>query len=233
MILKRLTCSLALALMLGPMASQAEEAVDKSAFSEANQLLFLEDHLTDTPYPARYVYEISKSGSTDDDSEERIIMTAQNIAGSDAKRVEFGSTKEVLGEPVDPVENARGNPLIMVFLQADVVDLAEETGGHWRYFQKQMKLALENAAQVEPVTVEFQGERVKGRRITLKPYINEQEHRSELGRYVDKTYEFIISNEVPGRVLEMRSTVPAADGAGAPTVEKLTLRTVEEIDGQG
>lgn len=231
MTLKGLTCSLALTLVLGPAVSMAEEGADKGAFSEANQLLFLEDHLTDTPYPARYVYEISKSGSAGDDAENRITMTARNTAEGDAKHVKFSTTKEALGEQVEDITNARGNPLIMVFLQSDVVDMAAETGGHWRYFQKQMKLALENTATVEPATMQFQGEPVAAKRIIVRPYVDEQAHREEIGRYIDKTYEFIVSNEVPGRVLELRSTVPDG-GTGTPQVERFTLRSVEKIGPQ-
>lgn len=234
MTFKRFACTLTLALAVSPFAglTVAAEATEEDSFSEANRLLFLKDHLTDTDYPARYTYEVVTSGPVDENVENRITMTAHNITGSDAKHVEIDMLQEDHGA-IDDIDNARGNPLIMVFLQSDVVDLAAETGGHWRYFQKQMKLALENSAEVEPVTVEFQGESVAGQRITIRPYSGEQTHRQELGRYVDKTYEFTLSDRVPGNIVELRATVPPADGSGTPLVTKLKLRSVENIGDRG
>jgi hypothetical protein len=233
---RRFIYSLAFMLMLGPSAASAADgdvATNADSFSRANQLLFLEDHLTQTEYPARYTYEFVKSGSAADDFEDRITMIARNVAGSDAKHVELQVFRHDRERQVPDIDNARGNPLIMVFLQTDVLDLAKATGGHWRYFQKQMKLALENGARVEPVTVEFQGEAVEGQRITVKPYAGEQAHREAMGRYVDKTYEFVISDQVPGKIVELRTTVPPEDGTDGPQVERLTLQSVERIDVQG
>lgn len=234
MIFRRLACALALGLAISPFAglNTAAEAAEEESFSEANRLLFLEDHLTGTDYSARYTYDVVKSGQVEEDVENRITMTASNIAGSDAKHVEIDMLEEDHGE-IDDIDNARGNPLIMVFLQSDVVDLAAETGGHWRYFQKQMKLALESSAEVEPVTVEFQGESVAGQRITVRPYSGEEAHRKELGRYVDKTYEFTLSDQVPGSIVELRATVPPEDGSATPLVTKLILRSVENVGDRG
>lgn len=240
MTFKRLTRGLALALLLTPVAAPAADqaagtkpaTMQDDEFSEANQLLFLQDHLTQIAYPARYVYARVRSGSADD-FEDRITMTTHNLPDSDAKHVAFSQTQTEPGQQIDDVENARGNPLIMVFLQSDVLELAEATGGHWRYFQKQMKLALENTAQVEPITVTFQGKPVDGRRISVKPYADDPERRQALGRYVGKTYEFILSDQVPGSIVELRTSVPAEGNAGEPQVERLTLQSMEEIDIQG
>lgn len=238
--------SLVLALLLTPLtalgatpttnqdAAQTRPApAQDDNFSEANQLLFLQDHLTGTPYSARYIYQNAKSGSADD-FDSRITMTARNRADSDAKHVTFSQMDEHPGRQIDAIENARGNPLIMVFLQSDVLDLAAATGGHWRYFQKQMKLALENRARVEPVTLSFQGRSVEGRRITVKPYAGDPQRRQELGRYVDKIYQFTLSDRVPGTVVELRTRVPPDAKTDRPEeVERLTLQSIEKIDTEG
>lgn len=231
--LRGFACGLALATVLGPLAGfSALAGAGEDTFSEANTLLFLEDHLTQTDYAAEYVYLSQRSGAGDNDYSDRITMTALNAAGSDAKHVKFSAPDTDRGRQIQDIENARGNPLIMVFLQSDVLELADATGGHWRYFQKQMKLALENNAEVEPVTVAFQGKQVDGRRITVRPYASDQTRRNELGRFRDKTYEFILSDQIPGRIYELRSTVPAEADSNAPVVEKLTLQAVEKVDGK-
>lgn len=230
--LKKMIRGLLLGLALAPGLGQAASGADEGGFSEANTLLFLQDHLTQVQYPAKYTYVAERTGAGDDNYQDRITMTALNVAGSDAKRVEFDLWAKDRGRQVQAVDNARGNPLIMVFLQSDVLGLAEATGGHWRYFQKQMKLALENDAQVEPVTLEFQGKQIAGQRITVRPYVNDPARSNELGVYREKTYEFVVSDQVPGTILELRSTVPGA-GESDPVVERVTLQTVANLEAQG
>ena len=216
--------ALCLTLSLGSAGSWAEQ----EEFSKANQLLFMQDHF-DPAASARYTYQVVQTGP-EAGSPNTITMTARDVAGNGTKSVDFSMSQKDLAAQLEPIERARGNPLIMIFLQTDVVDQAKATGGHWRYFQKQIKLALEHNATVEPVSVEFQGHKVPGQRIVLKPYVDEKDHRQELGAYLDKTYEFTLSEHVPGTVVELKTQVPPADGAGEPLTRQLTLEQVEEFN---
>lgn len=231
MLLKRLILPLMMGALLSPSAgfTASSDVSEEPEFSRANTLLFLDDHLTGPDYSARYVYSSSRAGSEERDFDDRITMTAHAVSGSDAKRVEFDLPAGSSQKPVPAVERARGNPMIMVFLQSDVLELAEATGGHWRYFQKQMKLALEHDARVEPVSIDFQGQSIEGHRITVQPYAKEQARRKELGPYRNKTYEFLLSDELPGEVFELRSTTPAGEGSEAPVVRQVTLQTFEKL----
>ncbi len=231
MLVKRLTLSLVLTAIMSPSGglTASPEVADEPEFSRANTLLFLDDHLTGPEHSARYVYSTSRTGSQDSDFDDRIIMTAHPVPGSDVKRVAFDLSAENGQTPVPPVERARGNPMIMVFLQSDVLDLAEATGGHWRYFQKHMKLALEHDARVEPVIIDFQGKRMEAYQITVQPYANDQDRRNELGRYRHKTYEFVLSDELPGEIFELRSITPAEEESEPPIIRQVSLQAFEEL----
>ncbi|MHB0777149.1 hypothetical protein [Halomonas sp. WWR20] len=208
----------------GVMAAEEPEA---DGFSQANQLLFLNDHLSATDYPARYHYHFSRSG-TPNDFEDEIVMEARNGDGQ-AKQVHLQYFSGERQQHVPDIDNARGNPIIMMFLQRDVAEMSELTGGNWRYFQRQIKLALENSANVEAVTLDYNGNQVTGQRITLQPFAEEREHRGQLASYLDKTYRFTLSDEVPGSVYEMQASVPAhADEQ--PVVEALRLDSVEPLN---
>lgn len=227
------TLMLSALLLLSTSLMATPAVAEKPEFSKANRLLFLNDHLTRHDYSARYTYLSSQTGSRESDYEGRIIITAHTIPGSDAKRVEFDASPNIGQNQIPVVDQARGNPLIMVFLQSDMLELAKATGGHWRYFQKQMKLALEHDAQVEPVTIEFKGEPLNAERITVRPYAEEQVRRKELGHYRNRTYEFLLSEDLPGEIFELRSVTPAGEESEGIVVEKkVTLQTFEKLSNE-
>lgn len=207
------------------LSEAAEE--EEASFSQANQRLFLDDHLTDVEYPARYHYRLSRTGTADDFSDTIVMEANNNDDRTKQVHVEYLSGDR--RRHIPDIASAQGNPIIMLFLQRDVSEMADRTGGSWRYFQKQIKLALENAASIEPVMLRYNGNDVAGQRIMLQPFANERTHRNELEDYLAKTYSFILAEEIPGDVYEMQTTLPPSDG-GQPTVERLTLEQVEPLD---
>lgn len=216
----------------------AETAGDEGEgeFSAANQLLFLSDHLTDIDYPILFHYTFVKQGALEKGFTDSIDMTSRDAPEGAAKKVEFRYFSDQRRRPFPPVSNARGNPIILAFLQRDVGEMDRVTGGDWRYFQKRIKQALENAAEVEPVTFEYNEQSVEGTRIRIAPYAKDQ-YRGRMGDYADKYYEFILSDQVPGEVYEMRTLIVAKGKAGPEDdrvlmEEKLTLDSTKRLDRQ-
>lgn len=225
MTMTKLASGVMLLALCGVAVAGAQEATQQAAadteFSKANQLLFMSDHLTDAKAPMVYVYELTKTTTREDEKAftDEIRMVARDAEGGDSKAVTIDYLSGERSNYVDNVEHARGNPIVMLFLQRDVNEMDRLTGGHWRYFQRRIKTALEHGATVEPVTIEFQGESVQAQRISLTPFAGET--RREMKDYVDKRYVFILSEAVPGEVVEMRAVVPGED---KPVIEeRLTL----------
>ncbi|GHB01553.1 hypothetical protein [Modicisalibacter luteus] len=212
-------------LLMAPLVEAADEK-EAASFSPANQLLFLDDHLTDVEYPARYHYRFSSTGTADSFNDTIVMDTHNNDDQTKQVHVEYFSGDRQRHIP--DIASAKGNPIIMLFLQRDVSEMSSRTGGNWRYFQKQIKLALENAARIEPVTLRYNGSDVAGQRITLQPFADERTHRNEMAAYLDKTYSFLLAEAIPGDVYEMQTTLPANDG-GQPVVEHLILDHVEPL----
>ncbi|GAB2790435.1 hypothetical protein GCM10027040_15730 [Halomonas shantousis] len=216
-----------IALALSVQSAVAADPPGEESFSQANRLLFMQDHLTGVDYPARYRYRFSKSGTLNDFDDE-IVMEARDSDGSgQAKQVHLEYFSGERQKHVPDIDSARGNPVIMMFLQRDVAEMSELTGGNWRYFQRQIKLALENAADVEAVTLDYEGHPVAGQRITLQPFSDEREHRRELADYLDKTYRFTLSDAVPGSVYELETSTPQT--SDVPIVEQLVLEDIERL----
>lgn len=228
--------ALALAvLVIAPLSGSARAATEP-AFSKANTLLFLTNHLKSLPNKAttlRYAFE--KRGSLEEPYTDTVDIILSPQAGGDRKRVEFNYFTGARNQYLPPINNARGNPIIGVFLQNEVNRMEQRTGGSWRYFQKIIKVALEERAQVKPVRFNFGGRGVDGTRIKIAPY-REDPHRAQIEPYANMYYVFTLSSSVPGTVYQLRSAVPAetdssrsGNDAKAVLEEVLTLSAVEPM----
>lgn len=220
--------ALGLALLAAGAIAAPQQA--EQEFSLANRLLFLQDHLTDSEGALRFQYTLTKSGAMPGEKgfSDVITMTARPAKGG-GKDVIFDYLSGKRTRFMRDIPNARGNPIIMMFLQRDVNEMERLTGGHWRYFQDRVKLALEQGAEVEPITVTFAGKQVDARKITFDPYT--EESREELAVYRNKRYTIILSEEVPGEVYAMRTVVPGEEGAENPQIaEELMLTEVTNLE---
>jgi hypothetical protein len=213
--------------LLGVLAHAAQE----SQFSQANRLLFLTDHLDNLRAPSVLHYTFEKSGTLEDTYKDTIDVKV-SPRGKSAKTVELNFFTGARHRYLPPLSDPSGNPIISAFLQREVVEMEERTEGSWRYFQKVIKLALENDAQAEPVEFDYDGRPVSGTEIKIQPYIDDP-HRAEIAPYDTKYYVFTLSNAVPGQVYRLRSVVPArspqAAGEGSkPLVEEVFQLTAVE-----
>ena len=83
-----------------------------------------------------------KAPCTEDD----IVVRLTGTTADSARNAEVSYFTGPRERYVPPFNGVRGNPILSVFLQRDVNEMARQTGGPVRHFQKQIKLALENKA---------------------------------------------------------------------------------------
>ncbi len=210
--------------LLVPAAQAGEE------LSEANRLLFDNEHLDNLEGSPTLVYELEREGSRGEPFTDRIkIHLSRNADGETFKaEVDYLTGKRQRHFP--GVAEAEGNPVLKAFLQREVVTMEDETGGNWRYFQKAIKRALANDAQVEDMTFRYDGQSVTGKRIHIVPY-REGEKSDRMGEFAAAEYDLVLSEAVPGELYRMQARVPAAPGAGEDTEplmsETVTLKEVK------
>lgn len=209
-------------------------AESEDQYSEANRLLFDRDHLSNVEGSPTLIYELERGGAEGEAFTDRIkVHLTRNADGETFKaEVDYLTGKRQRYFP--GVAEAEGNPVLKAFLQREVVTMEDETGGNWRYFQKAIKRALANDAQVEDVTFRYEGRSVEGKRVHLVPY-REGKHSARLGEFSGAEYDLVLSEAVPGELYRMEARVPAAPGASEDTeplmIETLTLKEVK-VDGQ-
>lgn len=230
---------LILALSVGLMTASnvfAQEA-DSVEFSEAETRLWMTDQLNAVEQTMELVYEFQKSGSLEPGFTDEIRFRIEKINsdGTKAASVQFFTGERNF--PVPPVNNATTNPILKVYLQGDVYEMNRltdrdgESRERWRYFQRRIKFALADAAQTEPVTFEFDGKSYAGYQISFQPYINDP-RRNLFERFAEKSYRFIISEDLPGYVYQIETLIPQ-EGKEKPLIkESLKLKQILPFSGK-
>jgi hypothetical protein len=124
-----------------------------------------------------------------------------------------------------PIASKDQNPLVLVFLQRDVTQMANLTGGAAMYFQQQVRKGFNNPAVTEPVELTLGDRKVAARRVVMKPFADDP-RIDRFPQFKDKTYEFVVADEVPGGVYRLASLIPGAKGEEPILQETITFEEV-------
>jgi hypothetical protein len=193
-------------------------------FSQAEVLLWMTDQLSAVTAPVTLMYAFKRSGALEAGFDDQIEFQIRKVHedGTKSAAVRFFTGERNF--PVPPVENTTVNPILKIYLQGDVLEmnrLSDPNGTareRWRYFQRRIKFALAESATVQAHTFEFDGRRWNGHKIEFQPYVNDP-RRNLFEKYADKSYSFIVSDELPGYVYQIETVVPGAK-EGAPLIRE-------------
>lgn len=189
-------------------------AETEQAISQAEKMLFMTDHLKNVDEPAVIQYTYKHDGQLEPGFEDQVKVELKKGSNGKTAKVHF-LTGERKGLELLPVDSALGNPVLLGFLERDLVEMKRLTGGATAYFRKRIRLALVDKAEVKPTTFTFDGKELKGHEISVRPYIDDP-MKQRMEKYVNKNYLFVLSDQVPGGIYQLRTTIPAAgkiDGA--------------------
>lgn len=215
----------ALSLALWCCAAQAQE------ISAAEKILFQSDQLRNVagPKTLRYDYVRREPAGAGFSDKVQVDVGARGADGNAEVSSQFLSGDRQIALP--PLSGAQGNPAVLGFLERDISEMKRMTGGSINYFRKRIRLALAEAASVEPVSVSYAGRQVQGRKIAIRPFLNDP-MQDKMRKYVAKNYEFILSDDVPGAVYRLRSTVPG-EQQGAQKNDPVLIEETMTVAGAG
>lgn len=209
---------------LNPPAVRAEEK-----YSTAETLLFFTNHLGEISRPNTLRYSFKKEGALEPGFQDQVQIFIERV-GQDGTK--FVSTKFLSGEReknFPPVENARGNPVLMYFLTRDVFEMQRLTGGNWRYFKRLISQAFAESAEVRAVKFDYNGKQISGTEIKIAPYVNDPK-RERYQRFAGKYYVFVLAPGVPGGIYQIRTVVPSEGGGEAkPLIEETMTFSGAEV----
>lgn len=216
---------------IGRMGDPVYVNPDEFEFSPAETKLWLSDHLKNISGPSKLYYEFEKNGSLEEGFTDSVFLEIIHVNedGTKNARLEFFTEERNQVVPENTVRNIIGNPVLGIYLQGDVLEMNRLASGHWRYFHRRIKLAFtDDKANIEPVSIDYDGKTVPGEKITITPYVNDP-RRSQFEEFADKRYEFILSEEIPGTLYQIRTVVPDhSEPANGPLIEEtLTLKEAE------
>ncbi|RKZ49725.1 MAG: hypothetical protein DRQ48_01075 [Gammaproteobacteria bacterium] len=203
--------------------------VNEYEFSNAENKLWLDKHLLNIEQPVRLHYEFVKTGSYEDGFIDDIYLDIIQINEDGTRNAALQFFTEERSQKVSPsnVEKITGNPVIGIYMQGDVYEMSRLTDGGWKYFHRQIKLAIADNNESEPVTIKLNGKEYQGEKITLYPFEKIQQ-KDRLKEFSNKSYEFIMSEEIPGKLYQIWTVINDPANPSVPLLEeKLTLTNVE------
>ncbi|MDD9864638.1 MAG: hypothetical protein OXU54_08710 [Gammaproteobacteria bacterium] len=216
---------------IGRMGDPVGVAREDHRFSEAETLLWLSDHMENVRQPVRLNYRFRKSGSYEEGFEDFVRLDVLQLHKDGSKTLDidfFSSERRQNPMYASNLRRVRGNPVLGLFLQGDMYEMERLTEGSWRHFQRRMKFAFA-AATVEKIRLQYEGDEVEAQRIFIRPY-SEDSKRDRYEMLADKSYEFVFSDRVPGKLYQVNSVIAASEPGAEPLIaETLVFSGVEEI----
>ena len=206
-----------------PTGPGAPASAASSAPSEAERLVFTQDHLANSRQPRALRYTYVEEAEGQPRVTDRAVLTLS--AGADGRCCEVHGDylSGVLAVNLPDVPQARGNPLLLYFLEGEVRRLQRTTSGQAAHFRRRMRQSLADTATVTDTTVQWGGRQVPARLVRVAPFVDDPFR----GRFQDQAgteYVFVLSDAVPGSVYQLRALVPGATAGAAPRAARtLTL----------
>ena len=192
-------------------------------FSQAEQKVFLDDHMRGLKPSEVLQYDFKKTGSLEQAFEDKVLLSVKSSGDGKHKAVDVAYLSGDRKLNLPPAEDVQGNPVILYFLEQDVREMHRRTGGKENYFRKRIRMALAEAADVRPVAVKINGKEIAASEVRIQPYLNDP-MRAKFTNFENKVYVFILCDQVPGSVYELRARVDDATSAGkGEQAEKLPL----------
>ena len=208
-----------------PAGNMEMTTTDAKPISPVEKRVFLDNPLANLAAKADVEYHFKRTGTLGDNFDDTVVLHVRD-GGVEKGRLasaDFLTGKNVIEFP--EVDHAEGNPVLLYFLERDVREMERITKGKRNFFQKRVRLALADADTFKPVKIQFGGRDITGHEVALQPYLSDPVMASKAPKYMNKTYYITLSDQVPGGVYQIRTSVAdSTANASAPLIsETLTF----------
>lgn len=202
-------CGLAISLLsLSPVSAASTDA------EQTYDLLFQNGVLDTIARDKELVYQRTVINKLRPETAER---DTGNIAlsftddGTEMAHLEFRQNNKHRAMGVFPA--SVGNPMIMVFYESAVRDMAESAGGSPYYIRNRVKDALVQPAEVISAEAVVDGKTIPVQTILIRPFA-EDPNRDRMQGFGDLVLSVTVSEEIPGWYLSLvAEAVPEGGGA--------------------
>lgn len=204
------------ALVMPQAVSGAEaQAASQQAAPDAATLLFEDPQLANTKPGQTLTYRYARKVADPElgaSFEDRVVLMIEaSASGGDARDVKVDFFTPERHHAAGPFEGVTTNPMLLLFLENHLGDLAGRLKGNPRYFKTAIRTALRDAATVAAADLTVGGQAVKGWRVTVTPFKGDP--NAVRMRGLDTlAYTFEVSPEIPGQIVRMDIKADAPGG---------------------
>ena len=183
----------------------------KEEITKAETLLFLDNHLSEIKSSTQFSYNIQSVGKLAKEASDIINVLLEYDKKMISAYAELASGKSV--KYLSIVKYPQNNPIILYFLERDILEMQRLTKGQPNYFRKRIRTALAEGPRIKKINRMFKGKNISALTFTIKPYatdpLRNSPGRAKYKKYSKKTYTFVLSREVPGHLLEITTNIPS------------------------
>ncbi|APH55240.1 putative secreted protein [Granulibacter bethesdensis] len=212
------------AMLLTAPAFAADQPGTEPSTNPAVHAVFESPHLANITQPETLIYSYEYKGpqSFTDTVSEQIIKIHPD--GTKLVGFHFLTGDRFMFTP--SLDDYRGNPLVMIFLEHDVMEMKKSIGMAAAYFRARVKEGFFKAA-VTDTTFTHDGKSLPARQVVMEPFATES--RLQNVPFIQhKKYTIILCDQLPGGIAQIRTEQPGDPKGGIPPISQiLTFKTVK------
>ncbi|MEW8557461.1 MAG: hypothetical protein AB2588_05710 [Candidatus Thiodiazotropha sp.] len=224
----RISCIIAMvavALLDPSVLSAGTSILPPPNLNQAQKLVFFKDHLKGVPKGSRLDYEFTNATQGKEGFRDSIEIDVVNVVAEDKRDLEFNFLSGENHIDFSPAKAYTGNPVIIHFLERDISMMAKDTGGSSGYFRNRIRDSFKNPSLVREIKFHYGGKELAGTEVVITPFVADP-NTDNFKFYVNKRYQFIFSDQVPGGVYRIHTQVPNEKDGGILIDEDMTFRKI-------
>jgi hypothetical protein len=192
---------MAMLLAMAPWPAPAQDA--------PADILFARPHLSGVPSGTELTYRLERSPSdakrlgapfSDD-----IKLVVRSDPASSPRDIELRIFTGERARESMSMTGLTGNPVLVIFLDRAVSNMAHLTGGSAPYFKGRLRVGLRDKATAEAASVEFEGKMLDAKRIVVRPFVDDAMAARMLG------YVCSVHHHAPDRLALMHQVEAGID----------------------
>jgi hypothetical protein len=114
------------------------------------------------------------------------------------------------------------NPVFLVYFNQAVNTFSMIAGGQRPYLTRVFSDGFRDKAKVEPVKVDYKGKKIDAYRVSMTPYVGDQ-NEAKMEGWEGAEYVLVLSNEVPGEIVDLIAKYKNKYPGDLRLVERITL----------
>jgi len=205
----------------GPAGAQGAPD-DLRPLSPAQVALFETPHLRNVDHAETLDYGFVREGPAGFADKVALHVRRVNPDGSKSLAFDYLTGERQIRFP--ELDNFRGNPLLMLTLERDVLEMKEHVGLSTSYFRNKIREAFVTDAVMTETTFDLNGAAVPAQAIAVQPFAGDP-RLERIPSLQGKSYTFVLADAVPGMLAEIRIATPAEAKMDVPAISQRTMFT--------